>query len=54
MSEIMLQTLFVSVSTLRITAVTNFEKAKMCKTNSNFEKSKNNLNIMYTVCARGK
>ena len=30
---------------------TNFEKAKMCKRNSYFQKSQNTLNVIYTVCA---
>ena len=30
---------------------TNFVKAKMCKTNSNFEKSQNTVNVIYTVRA---
>ena len=29
----------------------NFEKLKMCRTNSNFEKFENNVNLLYTVCA---
>ena len=29
----------------------NFEKVKMCKTNSNFEKFENTVNLIYTVCA---
>ena len=29
----------------------NFVKAKTCKTNSNFQKSENIVNLIYTVCA---
>ena len=29
----------------------NFEYAKMCKTNSNFEKFQNTVNLRYTLCA---
>ena len=29
----------------------NFVKAKMCKTNSNFERFQNTVNLIYTVCA---
>ena len=29
----------------------NFEKVKMCRTNRNFEKFENNVNLVYTMCA---
>ena len=29
----------------------NFEEAKMCKTNRSFEQFEDNVNLVYTVCA---
>ena len=39
---------------MRITGVEISEKVKMCKTNSNFEKFQNTLNLIYTLRAMSK
>ena len=43
--------MFATVSMMRIHRSRNFEKVKMCKTNSNFEKLEITVNLIYSVCA---
>ena len=43
--------MFAIVKMMRITGVVISKKVKMSRTNSNFEKVQNTLNLIYTVCA---
>ena len=51
MLEMLIYTMFAIVSMMRITGVEISNKPKCKKTNSNFEKFRNVVNLIYTLCA---
>ena len=51
MSEMMIWTMFAIVSMMRITRVEISKKSKCAEQTANFEKFKNTVILLYTVCA---
>ena len=54
MSGMMIYAMFAIVNMMRITGVVISKKVHMCRTNCNFEKFQNTVNLIHTVCARSR